>query len=75
MWARGKSGGVSRVGASIVAMLMDDMREGRHAERVLDDVRSAVESGVLATPAVFVEGVPLGGWEPSLVEAALRAAT
>jgi protein-disulfide isomerase len=58
-----------------VAMLMDDMREGRHAERVLDDVRSAVESGVLATPAVFVEGVPLGGWEPSLVEAALRAAT
>jgi protein-disulfide isomerase len=58
-----------------VGMLMDDMREGRHAERVLDDVRSAVDSGVLATPAVFVEGVPLGGWEPSLVEAALRAAT
>src|SRR5262245_9782694 len=25
-----------------VALLMDDMREGRHAERVLDDVRSAV---------------------------------
>jgi hypothetical protein len=58
-----------------VAMLMDDMQEGRHAERVLDDVRSAVDSGVSATPAVFVEGVALGGWEPSLVEAALRAAT
>lgn len=58
-----------------VAVLMDDMREGRHAERVLDDVRSAVDSGVLATPAVFVEGVLLGGWEPSLVEAALREAS
>ena len=57
-----------------VAQLMDDMREGRHAERVLDDVRSAVDSGVLATPALFVEGVPLGGWEPELVEGALRAA-
>jgi protein-disulfide isomerase len=58
-----------------VATLMDDMLEGRHAERVLDDVRSAVDSGVLATPAVFVEGVVLGGWEPSLVEAALREAS
>ena len=57
-----------------VAMLMDDMREGRHAERVLDDVRSAVDSSVSATPAVFVAGVELGGWQPSLVEAALRAA-
>jgi protein-disulfide isomerase len=57
-----------------VAQLMEDMREGRHAERVLDDVRSAVDSGVLATPALFVEGVPLGGWEPELVEGALRAA-
>jgi protein-disulfide isomerase len=57
-----------------VAQLMDDMREGLHAERVLDDVRSAVDSGVLATPALFVEGVPLGGWEPELVEGALRAA-
>jgi protein-disulfide isomerase len=57
-----------------VAMLMDDMREGRHAERVLDDVRSAVDSGVLATPALFVEGVRLGGWDPGLVEGALRAA-
>jgi protein-disulfide isomerase len=56
-----------------VAVLMDDMLEGRHAERVLDDVRSAVDSGALATPAVFVEGVRLGGWEPGLVEGALRS--
>jgi hypothetical protein len=56
-----------------VALLMDDMREGRHAERVLDDVRSAVSSGALATPALFVEGVPLGGWDPGLVEGALRS--
>jgi hypothetical protein len=57
-----------------VATLMDDMQEGRHAERVLDDVRSAVDSGVSTTPSVFVEGVPLGGWDAELVEAALRAA-
>jgi protein-disulfide isomerase len=57
-----------------VAMLMDDMREGRHAERVLDDVRSAVSSGVRATPGVFVEGIALGGWDAELVEGALRAA-
>ena len=56
-----------------VGMLMEDMREGRHAERVLDDVRSAVGSRALATPAVFVEGVPLGGWDAELVEAALRS--
>ena len=54
-----------------VALLMDDMQEGRHAERVLDDVRSAVDSGVLATPAVFVEGVVLGGWDADLVRRAL----
>jgi protein-disulfide isomerase len=58
-----------------VAMLMDDMREGRHAERVLDDVRSAVGSGASATPAVFVEGIAVGGWDAELVEGALRAAT
>ena len=56
-----------------VAMLMEDMREGRHAERVLDDVRSAVDSGVLATPAVFVEGVALGGWDADLVRRALES--
>ncbi len=58
-----------------VAQLMDDMREGRHAERVLDDVRSAVDSGALLTPALFVEGVRYGGGrDPDALEAALRAA-
>ena len=49
---------------------------GRHAERILDDVRSAVKrSGALATPALFIEGVRWeGGWEPDALEGALRAA-
>jgi hypothetical protein len=42
---------------------------------VLDDVRSAVTSGALATPALFIEGVRWdGGWEPDALEGALRAA-
>jgi protein-disulfide isomerase len=58
-----------------ITVLMDDMQEGRHAERVLDDVRSAVNSGALATPAIFVEGVRWdGGWEPDTLEGVLRAA-
>jgi len=58
-----------------VSLLMEDMLEGRHAERVLDDVRSAVNSGVSATPAVFIEGVRWeGGTDPDALEAALRAA-
>jgi protein-disulfide isomerase len=39
-----------------VELLRDDMLEGRHAERVLDDVRSAVSSGVTETPALFIDG-------------------
>ena len=58
-----------------VAQLMDDMLEGRHTERILDDVRSAVSSGATATPALFIEGVRWdGGWEPDALEGALRAA-
>ena len=58
-----------------VGQLMDDMLEGRHTERILDDVRSAVASGALATPALFIEGVRWeGGWEPDALEGALRAA-
>ena len=58
-----------------VSTLMEDMLEGRHAERVLDDVRSAVDSGARATPAIFIEGVRWeGGWEPDALEGALRAA-
>jgi predicted DsbA family dithiol-disulfide isomerase len=64
----------AQIGLS-VAQLMDDMQEGRHTERVLDDVRSAVSSGATATPAIFIEGVRWdGGWEPDALEAALRAA-
>ena len=55
-----------------VSALMEDMLEGRHAERVLDDVRSAVDSGVKATPAIFIEGERWeGGWEPEALRAAL----
>ena len=58
-----------------VSTLMEDMQAGAHAERVLDDVRSAVNSGVKATPAIFVEGVRWdGGWEPDTLEGVLRAA-
>jgi protein-disulfide isomerase len=58
-----------------VALLMNDMLEGRHAEAVLDDVRSAVDSGAGDTPALFVGGVRWdGGWEPDALEGALRAA-
>jgi protein-disulfide isomerase len=58
-----------------VSQLMEDMLEGRHTERVLDDVRSAVNSGVVATPGLFIEGVRWeGGWEPDALEGALRAA-
>jgi protein-disulfide isomerase len=39
-----------------VDLLREDMLEGRHAERVLDNVRSAVSSGVRETPAVFIDG-------------------
>jgi protein-disulfide isomerase len=55
-----------------VSTLMEDMLEGRHAERVLDDVRSAVDSGVKATPAIFIESERWeGGWEPEALRAAL----
>jgi len=51
------------------------MQEGAHAERVLDDVRSAVNSGALATPAIFVEGVRwTGAQDPDALEGVLRAA-
>ena len=55
-----------------VSTLMEDMLEGRHAERVLDDVRSAVNSGVKATPAIFIEGeLWEGGHEPEALREAL----
>ena len=55
-----------------VQTLMEDMLEGRHAERVLDDVRSAVDSGVKGTPAIFIEGeLWEGGHEPEALREAL----
>src|SRR4051812_42632762 len=56
-----------------VAQLMDDMREARHVDRILDDIRSAVASGAVTTPALFVAGER---WEGELeaLEGALRAA-
>jgi protein-disulfide isomerase len=58
-----------------VAQLMDDMREARHVEQILDDIRSAVASGAVSTPAIFIESVRWpGGWDPAELEAALRAA-
>ena len=58
-----------------VSTLMEDMQAGLHAERVLDDVRSAVNSGARGTPAIFVEGVRWdGGWEPDTLEGVLREA-
>ena len=58
-----------------VSTLMEDMQSGVHAERVLDDVRSAVESGLKSTPGIFVEGVRWdGGWEEDALEGVLRAA-
>jgi protein-disulfide isomerase len=58
-----------------VSTLMEDMQSGGHAERVLDDVRSAVSSGARETPALFVEGVRWdGGWEEEALEGVLRAA-
>ena len=58
-----------------VPRLMDDMREARHVEHILDDIRSAVASGATSTPAIFIESVRWdGGREPAALEAALRAA-
>src|SRR4051794_8183554 len=58
-----------------VSTLMEDMQAGLHAERVLDDVRSAVNSGVQGTPAIFVEGVRWeGAHDPIALEEVLRAA-
>ncbi|HEX6020696.1 MAG TPA: DsbA family protein [Solirubrobacter sp.] len=55
-----------------VSTLMEDMLQGRHAERVLDDVRSAVNSGARETPAIFIDGERWeGGWEPEALRAAL----
>ena len=56
-----------------VSVLMEDLMDEQYVERVLDDIRSAVSSGVKATPAAFIEGERWEGeWEA--LEGALRAA-
>jgi protein-disulfide isomerase len=58
-----------------VAALMEEMLDDRHADRIVDNIRSAVDSGVRHAPAVFIEGVRWeGGTDPEALEGALRAA-
>jgi protein-disulfide isomerase len=55
-----------------VTVMMQDLMDEQYSERVLDDVRSAVSSGVTAPPAIFIDGVRWeGGWEESALRAAL----
>jgi Na+:H+ antiporter, NhaA family len=54
-----------------VSVLMEDLMDEQYAERVLDDIRSAVGSGVKSTPALFIDGER---FEPEITEEALRAA-
>ena len=56
-----------------VTTLMEDMLDERHADRIVDNIRSAVDSGARRAPAVFIEGAR---WEGELdaLEGALRAA-
>jgi protein-disulfide isomerase len=54
-----------------VQVLMEDLMDEQYAERVLDNIRSAVESGVKETPALFIDGER---WEHAIEEEALRAA-
>ena len=47
----------------------------QHADRIVDNIRSAVDSGARRAPAIFIEGARWeGGWEPDALEGALRAA-
>ena len=58
-----------------VNQLMQDMMDERHADRIVDNIRSAVDSGARRAPAIFIEGVRYeGGFQPDALEGALRAA-
>ena len=56
-----------------VATLMEDMVDDRHADRIVDNIRSAVDSGARRAPAIFIEGTRYEG-ELDALEGALRAA-
>jgi protein-disulfide isomerase len=54
-----------------VSVLMEDLMDEQYSERVLDNIRSAVASGVKMTPALFIDGER---YEGAIEEDALRAA-
>jgi 2-hydroxychromene-2-carboxylate isomerase len=56
------------------ARAAEAMRAGTGADRIVDDVASALASGVTYTPALFVNGERYGGdLDPAAVSAALEA--
>lgn len=58
-----------------VQTLMEDMLDERHADRIVDNIRSAVDSGARSAPAIFIAGARWDGpSEPDALEGALRAA-
>jgi protein-disulfide isomerase len=64
----------SQIGLEVTT-LMQDMMDERHADRIVDNIRSAVDSGARRAPAIFIEGVRWeGGFQPDALEGALRAA-
>ena len=64
----------AQIGLDVQA-LMDEMTDERHADRIVDNIRSAVDSGARHAPAIFIAGVRWeGGVDPDALEGALRAA-
>ena len=55
-----------------IQVLMEDLMDEQYAERVLDNIRSAVASDVKAPPALFIDGERWeGGWDEEALRAAL----
>jgi protein-disulfide isomerase len=44
------------------ARVEQELREGRHAARVLEDIESGQDNGVQSTPAFFIDGERYGGY-------------
>ncbi|HEX2766686.1 MAG TPA: Na+/H+ antiporter NhaA [Candidatus Limnocylindria bacterium] len=57
-----------------VAQFEDDLRSGRHAPRVAQDVNSAEEAGVAGTPTFFVNEVLYRGHGPGALREAIERA-
>ena len=57
-----------------VAQFEDDLRSGRHAPRVAQDVNSAEEAGVAGTPTFFVNEVLFRGHGPGALREAIERA-